>query len=833
VTDNRDVAHDLFLLLLNLSQLSDRKLVVRVFTEAVGALWPELSLIYTDAPDREASTPLNLDTVKENYGGFLVQGDISALPAQQRQLLGNAVSMLALLLERLEQQHQLQDKQNRLEAQVAERTRELEASNIELGQEVSQRKLAEDNIRENEEWLLGLVNILQHPFTCAQEFLDFALAEAIRLTSSKFGYLFHYDQKDRRFFLNSWSKEVMRECTIAEPDSIYELEATGIWGEAVRQRKPIIVNDFAAHNPLKKGYPPGHAPLHAYLTIPIFKEDAIVAVVGVANKHGGYTHTDVCQLTLLMASVWKILDRVKAENALREREAQLAALSDNLPHGMVYQLDFGADGDERRFTYVSAGVTALHGLTPAQALADAQCVYAQFPDQDRRLLIERETLSLERMSTFSAEARVKMPSGETRWRYFTSAPRRLLNGRIVWDGIEIDIEDLMKAKETADAANKTKSEFLANMSHEIRTPLNGVLGMLQLLGGTTLDAEQDGYLRTAVKSSMRLTRLLSDILDLSRIEAGKMSLCQEAFELAGQRESVVDLFALEAQEKGLTLEFCLDERLPPRLVGDKSRLQQILFNLIGNAVKFTDRGGVRVEASLLDRQRDVVRVLFVIADTGIGIADDLLQGIFEPFAQAEGSYTRRFQGAGLGLSIVRKLVGMLGGELAVDNAANGGTTMYLSLPFTLPDALPASGQGTKQPAGSAPGAALRILFAEDDAVSLLAGKRLLEKSGHHVSTAVDGQEALARLAQETFDLILMDIQMPVMDGVEAARAIRAGSAGPDKAGVPIIAMTAYAMTGDREKFLAAGMDGYVSKPVDMAELLAVIKRVTAAKKTTP
>ena len=341
MTDNRDVAHDLFLLLLNLSQLSDSKLVVRVFTEAVGALWPELSLIYTDAPAAAASALLNLDTLKENYGGFQVQGNISALPAQQRQLLGNAVSMLALLLERLEQQHQLQDKKNRLEAQVAERTRELEARNLELEQEASQRKLAESNIRENEEWLLGLVNILQHPFTCDQDFLDFALAEAIRLTGSQFGYLYHYDQTNSRFLLNSWSKGVMRECTIAAPDTVYELETTGIWGEAVRQRKPIIVNDFAAPHPLKRGYPPGHAPLRSFMTIPVLKGETTVAVVGVANKDSAYTATDVCQLTLLMDSVWKILDRVKAENALREREAQLAALSDNLPQGMVYQLDFG------------------------------------------------------------------------------------------------------------------------------------------------------------------------------------------------------------------------------------------------------------------------------------------------------------------------------------------------------------------------------------------------------------------------------------------------------------------------------------------------------------
>ena len=831
MAENKDIAHDLFLLLLNLAQFSERTLVIRVFTEAVDALWPGLCLAYTADPARGAATGLNLDTMKEHYGGFLVQGDIAALPGQQRQLLGNAVSMLALLLERLEQQHQLQDKKNHLEEQIAERTRQLEARNSELEREVAQRRQAEDAIRRNEDWLLGLVNILHHPFTCSQDFLDFTLDEAIRLTDSTFGYLYHYDEEYRHFLLNSWSKDVMDQCTITSPETSYALDETGVWGEAVRQRKPIIVNDFHAPNPLKRGYPPGHAPLHSFMTIPIFKGETIVAVVGVANKNGAYTQTDVCQLTLLMDSVWRVLDRDKAETALWEREAQLTSLSDNLPRGMVYQLDFGPDGNDRRFTYVSAGVAALHGVSPAQAMADAQRLYGQISDQDRRIIVEREALALEHMSTFSAEVRVTMPSGETRWRYFTSAPRRLPNSHIVWDGIEIDIEDLIKARQAADSANKAKSEFLANMSHEIRTPLNGILGMLQLMGSTTLNDEQKEYLVTAVKSTVRLTRLLSDILDLSRVEAGKIVLHQAAFDIAGQREAALDIFALEAKEKGLALDFTLDARLPPRLIGDKSRLQQILFNLIGNAIKFTDTGRVQVAVTPLGRQNGFLRVLFTISDTGIGIADDLLHTLFEPFTQAEGSYTRRFQGAGLGLSIVRKLVALLGGALAVDSTEGVGTTMYLSLPFTLPDALPEQGQkSTQQPEDCAGQGALRILFAEDDAVSLLAGKRLLEKSGYVVCTAVDGREALARLTEQPFDLILMDIQMPVMDGVAAARAIRAGHAGPDKAGIPIIAMTAYAMTGDREKFLAAGLNGYVAKPVDIAELHAAITSLTAGKR---
>jgi len=695
-----------------------------------------------------------------------------------------------------------------------------------IARDITQRTRSEEALRLNEARLLGLISILQHPFTTSQEFLDYALEKALAMTGSELGYIYHYDEQTRRFTLNAWSQGVMQECSIVNREISYDLDETGLWGEAVRQRAPLIVNDFQAGHPLKRGYPPGHAPLRTFMTIPVFINDRIVSVVGMANKKDGYTNTDVYQLSLLMDAVWKVLDRHRAELALHEREAQLGSLSDNLPNGMVYQLDAGKDGAQRRFTYVSAGVERLHGVTVAQALADASVIYDQVPESQRGALADLEAQALAAMSTFNTQARLNLPSGEKRWRYFASAPRTLENGHVVFDGVEIDVTDLMEAKEAAEVANTAKSEFLANMSHEIRTPLNGVLGMLQLLQLCDPTAQQAEYVQAAIRSTNRLTRLLSDILDISRIEAGRMRIVSEEFSMDFLREAILELFGPTARAKGLTLDFQLSGDMPQRLVGDEARVRQILFNLVGNAVKFTTEGGVRVEAYPFSHPDTAgLRVLFIVSDSGIGISDDQLKSIFEPFVQAEGAYSRRFQGAGLGLSIVRKLTALLHGEVAIDNTPGQGTAIYLVLPFALPAKATARPlpQGLTAPTPEAK--RLRILLADDDEASLTAARRMLEIYGYAVTPVGNGQEVLDHLAAHHYDLVLMDVQMPVMDGVAATRAVRASTSLGENARIPIIAMTAYAMDGDRETFLAAGMDDYIPKPVDLAAFRQVLSRV--------
>ncbi len=395
------------------------------------------------------------------------------------------------------------------------------------------------------------------------------------------------------------------------------------------------------------------------------------------------------------------------------------------------------------------------------------------------------------------------------------------------------IEDaLRQSKVQAEVANKSKSEFLANMSHEIRTPLNGILGMLQLLDTTAPNEEQKEYILAAVKSTSRLTRLLSDILDISRIEAGKMQIVEAQFEFFSLERSILELFSQASTKKKLQLTFTVSPEVPHWLIGDEARLRQVLFNLVGNAIKFTEKGHVGVEASVVHTRKGSCRVLFSVEDTGIGIPDERLKDIFDAFVQGDDTYRRNFQGAGLGLSIVRRIVSLMDGCISVDNTEGGGTTFYFSLPFKLPIAGSEALEVPLEPHDLPTRAPLSILIAEDDMVTARMTEKLLTKRGYHAVVATNGLETLDLLAKWDFTLILMDIQMPVMDGVEATKAIRSSTALGVKANIPIIAMTAYAMTGDKEKFFAAGMNEYISKPVDMKELLAIIEKVTAEKNAT-
>lgn len=526
--------------------------------------------------------------------------------------------------------------------------------------------------------------------------------------------------------------------------------------------------------------------------------------------------------TLFVGFVADISERKAMEEKLRESEERLSSLMQNIP-GASFRRQF-----DKNWTpiFLSDGILDISGYSSARFFAEqrsfADLVY---PDDYHNVCQIIESLDND-TNTYAVEYRLKHKSGDPVWVLENGLVVKDPNGNVLWiDGVMINIstrkqmeEELLNAKRLAEEAAESKASFLANMSHEIRTPMNAIIGFTDILLDSSISGENRRHLQTIDKSSRSLLHLLNDILDSAKLDKNKLEIEQAPFNLAACVDTVISTLWLNAKSKGIELELSLSDQLPHVIYGAEDRIRQVLMNLVGNGIKFTESGSVTLAISPIHDQPNYIR--FSVTDTGIGIAPERLSSIFDAFTQADASMSRRFGGTGLGTTISRQLVHLMGGEIRACSEIGKGSQFSFDLP--LPESTLDIAHSTSAKLVLPP---LRILVCDDIEQNIRLIKILLERDGHTVITAQDGIEAVIKYKEERPQLILMDLQMPRLDGLQASREIRTWEQENDQTNVPIIALTASVLTEDRLQAHHAGMNGFANKPVDLPQLTQEIARV--------
>jgi len=841
-------AFDLFLLATNLSQLKDAARVQTLFLEGMQTIFAGavFSWVEEDSPGKGECVEIS---TRQDTFGFVCHSATVSLDEPSRVLIYNACQMLGVLLEKLKQEQALVDQNaaletlasdravllDKLETRVDARTMELKNSNgalaasrlaalnmmadavearqhaeqttAELQREIAERKQVEAALQDSEERWRRAIAGSPIPIMIHDE------DDRVLQLSAGWTRYSGYSIEDIPT-MSDWTERAYGERTGFSKDyvdQLFSIDQTVHNGEWVVTAKDGSkrIWDFQT-TPL--GRTNANRRVLNSLAVDITESKrADRALRESEARFRGYFEQDLMGFSVTSVETkWLEINQAVCNLLGYEREELLQYSWKDVTHPD----DLGSDIEQ--FNKVMSGEINGYRIEKRFIRADGQVVYVDLG------------VRCKRNADGSVEYFLALLSDITERK---KAEAELLEYRDhLQDLIKERTAELQVAKERAESANQAKSTFLATMSHEIRTPLNGVLGLTSLALQTNLTDKQRDYLDKIQFSGESLLSMINDILDFSKIEAGKVALEQENFNPGALLQSIANIAALKAQEKGLRLNFDTAGDVPNLLRGDALRLGQVLTNLVGNAIKFTHQGEVLVSTRLQNKSERGVTLEFSVRDTGIGLSEAQVAELFRPFSQADSSITRKYGGTGLGLTISQRLVTIMGGNITVESRPEQGSDFRFSLTFEPQAAQP---DVTENPALAASKAAelsrldhlkgMRALLVEDNAINQLVAMEMLENLGLKVSTAENGVEAICALQTGIFEVVLMDIQMPVMDGYEATAQIRKdGRFGFEK--LPIIAMTAHALIGDREKTLQAGLNDYVSKPINASELRRALLR---------